>query len=301
MKGEGRITMILHAKSFHNKDKIQRAKIGLQLFLSILIITSIILNVGVIITESRALIVVYMFTPALSSILTRIILKEGFKDVSFSLGNLKIWKGIGFALLIPMIICGITYSIAWLSGIAGFQYPEGGMMLEPIYNMLGLQYVKAPFSFIYLVVLSGIFGSLLNLIPVLGEEMGWRGYMLTRLVDAEFSRPILISGLIWATWHVPIVIAGLYVAGPSVVLSVLGIYLCIVPFGYIIAYLRLITGSIWPSVIIHATWNAIIQGPFTRASTGYQTEIWVGESGLITAIIILITAIITSRIVNSTK
>lgn len=292
--------MILHAKSFHNKDKIQRAKIGLQLFLSILIITSIILNVVVIITKSMPLIVVYMFTPAFSSILTRIILKEGFKDVSFSLGNLKIWKGIGFALLIPMIICGITYSIAWLSGIAGFQHPEGGM-LEPIYNILGLQYVTAPFSFIYLVVLSGIFGSLLGLIPALGEEMGWRGYMLTRLVDAEFSRPILISGLIWATWHVPIVIAGLYVAGPSVVLSVLGIYLCIVPFGYITAYLRLITGSIWPSVIIHATWNAIIQGPFTRASTGYQTEIWIGESGLITAIIILITAIITSRIVNFTK
>ena len=83
------------------------------------------------------LIVVYMFT-ALSSILTRIILKKGFKDVSFSLGNLKIWKGIGFALLIPMIICGITYSIAWLSGIAGFQYPEVGMfILEPITICLG--------------------------------------------------------------------------------------------------------------------------------------------------------------------
>ncbi|PFU69593.1 CPBP family intramembrane glutamic endopeptidase [Bacillus thuringiensis] len=292
--------MILHAKSFHNKDKIQRAKIGLQLFLSILIITSIILNVVVIITKSMPLIVVYMFTPAFSSILTRIILKEGFKDVSFSLGNLKIWKGIGFALLIPMIICGITYSIAWLSGIAGVQHPEGGM-LEPIYNILGLQYVPEPFSFIYLVVLSGVLGSLLNLIPVLGEEMGWRGYMLTRLVDAEFSRPILISGLIWATWHVPIVIAGLYVEGSSVLLSVLGIYFCIVPFSYITAYLRLITGSVWPSVIIHTTWNAIIQGPFARASTGYQTEIWIGESGLITAIIILVTAIITSRIVNFTK
>lgn len=300
MKGEGRIKMILHAKSFHNKDKIQRAKIGLQLFLSILIITSIILNVVVIITKSMPLIVVYMFTPAFSSILTRIILKEGFKDVSFSLGNLKRWKGIGFALLIPMIICGITYSIAWLSGIAGFQHPEGGM-LEPIYNILGLQYVPEPFSFIYLVVLSGVLGSLLNLIPVLGEEMGWRGYMLTRLVDAEFSRPILISGLIWATWHVPIVIAGLYVEGSSVLLSVLGIYFCIVPFSYITAYLRLITGSVWPSVIIHTTWNAIIQGPFARASTGYQTEIWIGESGLITAIIILVTAIITSRIVNFTK
>ncbi|MDR4943235.1 CPBP family intramembrane glutamic endopeptidase [Bacillus wiedmannii] len=292
--------MILHAKSFHNKDKIQRAKIGLQLFLSILIITSIILNVAVIITKSMPLIVVYMFTPAFTSILTRIILKEGFKDVSFSLGNLKIWKGIGFALLIPMVICGITYSIAWLSGIARFQHPEGGM-LEPIYNILGLQYLPEPFSFIYLVVLSGILGSLLNLIPVLGEEMGWRGYMLTRLVDAEFSRPILISGLIWATWHVPIVIAGLYVEGSSVLLSVLGIYFCIVPFSYITAYLRLITGSVWPSVIIHTTWNAIIQGPFARASTGHQSEIWIGESGLITAIIILITAIILSRITRFTK
>ncbi|PGB60165.1 CPBP family intramembrane metalloprotease (plasmid) [Bacillus sp. N5-665] len=292
--------MILHAKSFHNKDKIQRAKIGLQLFLSILIITSIILNVAVIITKSMPLIVVYMFTPAFTSILTRIILKEGFKDVSFSLGNLKIWKGIGFALLIPMVICGITYSIAWLSGIARFQHPEGGR-LEPIYNILGLQYLPEPFSFIYLVVLSGILGSLLNLIPVLGEEMGWRGYMLTRLVDAEFSRPILISGLIWATWHVPIVIAGLYVEGSSVLLSVLGIYFCIVPFSYITAYLRLITGSVWPSVIIHTTWNAIIQGPFARASTGHQSEIWIGESGLITAIIILITAIILSRITRFTK
>ncbi|HDR8183553.1 TPA: CPBP family intramembrane metalloprotease [Bacillus thuringiensis] len=292
--------MILHAKSFHNKDKIQRAKIGFQFFLSILIITSIILNVAVIITKSMPLIVVYMFTPAFSSILTRKILKEGFKDVSFSLGNLKIWKGIGFALLIPMVICGITYSIAWLSGIARFQHPEGGM-LEPIYNILGLQYLPEPFSFIYLVVLSGILGSLLNLIPVLGEEMGWRGYMLTRLVDAEFSRPILISGLIWATWHVPIVIVGLYVEGSSVLLSVLGIYFCIVPFSYITAYLRLITGSVWPSVIIHTTWNAIIQGPFARASTGHQSEIWIGESGLITAIIILITAIILSRITRFTK
>ncbi|MCU5304108.1 CPBP family intramembrane metalloprotease [Bacillus toyonensis] len=292
--------MILHAKSFHNMDKVQRAKKGLQLFLSILFITSILLNVVIMITKSMPLIVVYMFTPAISSILTRIILREGFKDVSFSLDNLKIWKGITLALIIPMIICGITYSIAWFSGFARFQLPQGGM-LEPIYNILGLQYLPIPLRFIFIVVLSGILGSLLNLIPVMGEEMGWRGYMLTRLVDAEFSRPILISGLIWATWHVPIVIAGLYVEGTSVFLSVLGIYFCIVPFSYITAYLRLITGSVWPSVIIHITWNAIIQGPFARATTGYQLEIWIGEAGLITALIISITAIIVYRIIRFTK
>lgn len=73
--------MILHAESFRNKDKVHRAKRGLRLFLTILFITSIILNLVVMITKSIPLIVVYMFTPAFSSILTRIILREGFKDM----------------------------------------------------------------------------------------------------------------------------------------------------------------------------------------------------------------------------
>ncbi|PHB81345.1 CPBP family intramembrane metalloprotease domain-containing protein, partial [Bacillus toyonensis] len=51
----------------------------------------------------------------------------------------------------------------------------------------------------------------------------------------------------------------------------------------------------------HTTWNAIIQGPFARATTGYQLEIWIGEAGLITALIISITAIIVYRIIRFTK
>ncbi|PFE34194.1 CPBP family intramembrane metalloprotease domain-containing protein [Priestia megaterium] len=292
--------MTSHAETFRTEGQVQRAKTGLRLFLSILLVISIIMNTAVIITKSIPLIAVYMFTPALSSILARILLREGFKDVSFSLSSTKIWKGIGLALLIPMIICAITYSIAWFSGLAVFQLPQGGM-LEPVFHILGLQHLPTPLNFVFIVVVTGILGSLINLIPVMGEEIGWRGYMLTRLVDAKVKRPVLISGLIWATWHVPIVIAGLYVAESSVILSVLGIYLCIVPFSYITARLRLTTGSVWPSFIIHTTWNAIIQGPFARATTGYQLEVWIGESGLITALIISITAIIVYRIIRFTK
>lgn len=284
------------AEAFGTEGQIQRARTGLRLFLIILLITSMILNTVVIITKSIPLIAVYMLTPALSSILARILLREGFRDVSFRLDSTTIWKDIGFALLIPMIICAITYSIAWFSGIASFQLPVGGVF-EKFYHALGLQDLPTPLNFVFMVVVAGIMGSLINLIPVMGEEVGWRGYMLTRLVHAKVKYPILVSGLIWATWHVPIVIAGLYVAGTSVFLSVLGMYLCIVPFSYITAHLRLTTGSVWPSVIIHAAWNSIIQGPFARASTstGSHSEIWIGESGLITALIIFIVAIIVSR------
>lgn len=72
------------------------------------------------IIKSMLFIVVYMFILVFFFILICIILKEGFKDVFFSFGNLKIWKGIGFVLLIFMIICGIIYFIVWFSGFVRF-------------------------------------------------------------------------------------------------------------------------------------------------------------------------------------
>lgn len=277
--------------------KVQHARKGLTFFLGFLFVLSLIINTVVIMSGNILLIVVYMFVPAIASILTRLLLREGFADVSFQLGSVKVWRGIGLGLLIPMLICGITYSTAWMSGIASFQLPVGGTF-ETYYHALGLQYLPTPLSFVLMVVVAGIAGSIINLIPVMGEEVGWRGYMLTRLVEAKAPRPILLSGLIWATWHIPIVISGMYVAGPSVLLSVLGIYLCIIPFSYITAQLRLATGSVWPSVIIHTSWNSVIQGPFTRATTGEFSDVWIGESGLLTAFIIIIAAIIVSRTVK---
>ena len=58
-----------------------------------------------------------------------------------------------------------------------------------------------------------------GLIFASGEEIGWRGYMLTRLIDAGVPRPVLTSGLIWGLWHVPLVLGGVYAAGPSPALS----------------------------------------------------------------------------------
>jgi membrane protease YdiL (CAAX protease family) len=52
-----------------------------------------------------------------------------------------------------------------------------------------------------------------------GEEIGWRGYLLTRLIDAGVPRPVLVSGLIWALWHAPLLVGGVYPRGPSIALS----------------------------------------------------------------------------------
>jgi uncharacterized protein len=126
-----------------------------------------------------------------------------------------------------------------------------------------------------------------------GEELGWRGYMLTRLIDAGVPRPILASGLIWGLWHIPLVLAGLYAAGSSPVLSAVLLMVTATSFSYVLARMRLETGSIWPAIILHGAWNSIIQTAFDPA-TAPGAKLWVGESGILTALTLVTAAFIFS-------
>jgi membrane protease YdiL (CAAX protease family) len=119
--------------------------------------------------------------------------------------------------------------------------------------------------------------------------------MLTRLIDAGAPRPVLASGLIWGLWHVPLVLAGVYAAGPSPVLSAALLIVTATSLGYVLARMRLETGSIWPAIVLHAAWNSIIQGPFDEATTGAGAMLWVGESGILTALTLVVVAAIYSR------
>ena len=93
----------------------------------------------------------------------------------------------------------------------------------------------------------------------------------------------------------PLVLGGVYAAGPSPVLSAGLIVVSITSFGYVIARLRLGTGSVWPAVVLHAAWNRIIQQVFDPATTGAGATLWVGESGVITALTLVLAAVIFSR------
>ncbi len=73
-------------------------------------------------------------------------------------------------------------------------------------------------------------------------------------------------------------------------------------FGFVFARLRLETGSVWPAIILHAGWNSIIQSGFDAARSGGSrsnlhddASWWVGESGALTVIAMIIAAIIFSQ------
>lgn len=48
----------------------------------------------------------------------------------------------------------------------------------------------------------------INTLFGLGEEIGWRGFLLPRLLPLGKPRAYLLSGIIWGLWHAPLVLMG---------------------------------------------------------------------------------------------
>jgi membrane protease YdiL (CAAX protease family) len=137
--------------------------------------------------------------------------------------------------------------------------------------------------------------TILSVRTAAGEEIGWRGYMLTRLIDAGVPKPVLASGIIWGVWHVPLILGGVYLAGPPPALSALLWMVTATSFSFVFARLRLETGSVWPAIALHASWNSIIQVAFDPASTGAAAAVWVGESGILVALTMIVAAVVFAR------
>ena len=216
-----------------------------------------------------------MWSPALASVIARLVLREGFSDVSFRFGGLRTLPWYALGLGVPLAVGILAYGAAWLTGLVGFQGSAGAFLV-------GL-------------VSAATWITIYGFIFTAGEEIGWRGYMLTRLIDAGVPRPVLVSGLIWAGWHLPLIFAGIYAAGPSPALSAVLFVVSVTSIAFVFARMRLETGSIWPVIFAHSAWNSIIQGPFDGATTGANAALWTGESGILTVIVLVVVAVIVSR------
>ena len=144
-----------------------------------------------------------------------------------------------------------------------------------------------------ILVFAAIAGMLLGIPTSTGEEVGWRGYLLPRLIQARVAQPILLTSLIWGAWHLPVIL-GCRLVGP---LNGLGgsVMVAALPFGAILSWVRLRTGSIWPSVMVHTLWNALINGGFTFATQNPTANIWIAENGILVIVTFVLAVLFLSR------
>lgn len=271
------------------RDICLKARRGLAIYFALLVPLSAAFE-ALMILDNLSWFWALMWTPAAASVVARLVLREGFADVSFRIGGRRGWKAVVLALIFPIIVGLISYGIAWATGLVQFSP-------KPI--ALAARFVGDNTSpvlvFLINLVVAATIVTIFSVRTAAGEEIGWRGYMLTRLIDAGVPRPVLTSGIIWGAWHVPLILGGVYLAGPPPALSALLWMVTATSFSFVFARLRLETGSVWPAIALHASWNSIIQVAFDPASAGAGAAVWVGESGILVTITMIVAAVVFTR------
>jgi membrane protease YdiL (CAAX protease family) len=121
----------------------------------------------------------------------------------------------------------------------------------------------------------------------LGEEIGWRGFLVPELAHIRsFAGVAFLSGAIWAVYHYPFVfIFGAERAGTPIPYQLLVMTIQAIAISTVVAWLRLMSGSLWTAVIFHAVLNSFGQSLFDplTSDTGITPYI-AGEQGLALAI-----------------
>lgn len=116
----------------------------------------------------------------------------------------------------------------------------------------------------------------------LGEEIGWRGWLLPQLISRYGTAVALIAtGVIWALWHAPLTLLGYGFPDIGAWSAPAYIPFCIC-FGAVLGWLRLRSASVWPAAVAHASFNsaALIFGALQSADSSEHAHTLLGGSGI---------------------
>ena len=213
---------------------------------------------------------IHMFTPTLAAVIMMLVVtrdgysKAGWASLGLHRAGLRWWL---LALLGPLAVMSAVYGIVWNTGVAQAVFPDSSRLPEMASNVaigLGISCAVA-----------------------LGEEIGFRGYLLPRLTQLGTSQALLLSGLMHAIWHFPLMLL-------TPVYPILGSWLIVGPIilltlttaGVFYGYLQLTSKSVWPSTLAHGTINLSfgLFAELTVTTSPLALEYLAGETGVLTLV-----------------
>lgn len=157
----------------------------------------------------------------------------------------------------------------------------------PVGVLVAIQMVSIPLA------------AFINLIPALGEELGWRGWLLPKLMPLGTVPALLISGVIWGLWHAPLILLGYnYPTAPGWLGLTMMVGMCIL-VGAVFGWLRLRSQSVWPAALAHGAFNAAAGSYLLFANAGEIVDTTqatiLGWSGWIVPLVVVAVLIATKQ------
>lgn len=223
-----------------SKNNGQVRPFSLWLFLGIVILLSWPFQIAYFFLgkEYRPILLVSMAMVAVATyICGRFVFKDGFKDAGWSWGKPEHYLHVfGLALflwLLPSVV----------EQLAGWYSPSGDINLATMLSSFA-------FSFI------------VTIIPAFGEEFGWRGYLLPRLLQRySYRKALLVHGLVTWVWHLPFVFVMGVEAGENPWVSVpMVLAISFIPtilHAVVFAYIWSRTASLAVSVFYHVCFDEV--------------------------------------------
>jgi uncharacterized protein len=216
---------------------------------------------------------IIILTPALAAILTRLITKEGWGHLWLRPNFRRSWRFYLAAWLLPLVAVVVGAAAYYLL------FPQS---FDP--NLTAVQNLGAglssPWTVLLLLVLqSAIIAVPINTIASIGEEFGWRAYLLQKLVtyfagaggaaaSLEASthyngfspsgarKASLLVGLIWGIWHWPLFFMSMRIDPSMPLLYPLIYLLSTCALSVLLSWVTLRSGSVWPAAVGHGAINA---------------------------------------------
>jgi membrane protease YdiL (CAAX protease family) len=224
----------------------------------------------------------HMYTPTVAALLMLLVVtrdgyaKSGWRSLGFQRFGIR---SVGLALLAPLVLMSGVYGLVWSTGVGRFATPAGFSLVElPLNVIIGLV-ITASFA--------------------LGEEIGFRGYMLPRLMHLGTTRAYVLSGLLHGLWHFPLLLltplqpihGSWLIIGPVflMILTAAGVF-----YGYVQQ-----TGGMWLATLAHGAINQFLDlfKMFTVTTSPVLLEYMAGETGVLTlAVTVLLVGVILYRL-----
>ncbi len=233
-----------------------------------------------------------MWCPGISAIITQFIFQRTLRGLGWGWGKTRyqLWS-----YAIPFLYALAAYAVVWSANLGGFYNKQFVSKLPeqlPEWLIFG---AKSPYALIAIYTLfAATLGMAMNCIAALGEEIGWRGFLVPSLAKTTtFTRTALISGAIWAVWHYPGLLFADYNNGTPAWYGLLCFTVLVIGISFVFAWFRLKSGSVWTGMLLHASHNLFIQAVFTPLTTDTgPTEYFIDEFGAALAIVALALAYI---------
>lgn len=211
---------------------------------------------------------ILMWCPALATLVSCRLLHRPLRSLAWSWPDNKF---IAAAYLVPLAYSSVAYGAVWAWRLGGWN-SEFVSLVAQVFGLRGLPEWGSLALWVMFMATGGL---ILNVATALGEEIGWRGFLVPELAkQMSFTKVSLLSGIIWTAWHMPLLFFADYNAGTNRWYDVGCFTISVVSLSVILTWLRLKSNSLWTASLLHASHNLFVPGVFDNVVRNTGSTLW---------------------------